>query len=90
MITRRFILFGAIWPAVAAGFAAATGRSAVAAPMIPKKLAEYRDRPDAGHDCAACCMFVPGHPARCTMIEGIISPQGWCRYWQAGPADTCN
>jgi hypothetical protein len=70
---------------------AAITRRAHAAASIPKKLADYRPQPMNGHECAGCCMFVPdqsGH-ARCTMIEGAISPHGWCKYWKAGPADTC-
>lgn len=65
-------------------------RSAEAAPTIPKRLADYQDRPSHGHQCSACCMFVPEKPDHCTMIEGVISSHGWCKYWKAGPADTCS
>lgn len=59
-------------------------------PTISKRLANYQASPNHGRRCAACCMFVPGQPAHCTMVEGVISPNGYCKYWQAGPADTCN
>lgn len=59
-------------------------------PMISKRLADYQTEPHQGHCCAACCMFVPGRSAHCTMIEGVISPHGWCKYWQAGRVDTCS
>ena len=59
-------------------------------PTISQKQADYRPEPNGSRRCAGCCMFVPGTPAHCTMVEGVISPHGWCKYWQAGLADTCN
>ena len=68
----------------------AVGRIGLGDPTISQSRARYQNQPNAGHACAACCMFVPGQPAHCTMIEGIIAPHGWCIYWQAGPVDTCS
>ena len=30
--------------------------------------------------CKACSMF--RSPASCTLVKGIISPQGHCKYWE--------
>ncbi len=59
-------------------------------PTISKIQADYRPEANDGHRCAECCMFVPGTPSYCTMIEGRISSHGWCKYWQGGLADTCS
>jgi hypothetical protein len=90
MLTRRFMIRQSILAVAVATTATLSAWQARAAPMISKRLADYRDQPNAGHECAACCMFIPGKPAYCTMIDGIISPHGWCKYWHAGPADTCS
>ncbi len=88
MMNRR-TLMRAIVPATMILMTMLT-RSARAMPMMSKKLVDYQDHPHGGARCASCCMFIPGHPARCTMIEGIISPNGWCKYFERGPADTCS
>ncbi|WP_408834066.1 high-potential iron-sulfur protein [Acidocella sp.] len=58
--------------------------------MISKQVAAYQDQPNDGKRCSACCMFVPGDPSHCTMISGVISAHGWCKFWEAGPNDTCS
>ncbi len=64
--------------------------SAQAKATISKKLADYRYHPYHGVRCSNCCMFILGSPDRCTMIEGIINPNGWCKYYKQGSADTCS
>ncbi|MDE2239683.1 MAG: high-potential iron-sulfur protein [Rhodospirillales bacterium] len=92
MPTRRILLkHGALAAFSATVFSIAISRPAAAAmAMMSKKLAAYQDTPRNGEQCSACCMFVPGDPGHCTMIEGDISPHGWCKFWQAGPNDTCS
>jgi hypothetical protein len=90
MLTRRIMIRHSILAAAVAATAILSTERAHAAPPIPKRLADYQDQPNAGHECAACCMFVPGNPAHCTMIKGAIASDGWCKYWKAGPADTCS
>ena len=89
--TRRglFQKTGAL-AAIAALYGAAAPK-VYAAALIPKKLADYRPAPMNGHECAGCCMFIPDGLAasKCTMIEGSISPHGWCKYWQPGQPDSC-
>ena len=89
MITRRCLLLAAVAPAAAA-LTLAESPEAKAAASVPKALADYQNRPHDGRQCDGCCMFIPGTPDRCTMIEGPVSPEGWCKYYQHGRADTCS
>jgi hypothetical protein len=41
--------------------------------------AEYQDRPKSGLVCAACTLFRP--PRSCEIVEGDISPRGWCKFF---------
>jgi hypothetical protein len=69
-----------------AAAAAATGGCVTAAkaedykPQAQKKLtqaaAHYQDHPKENQACAACPYFVS--PASCVLVEGAISPAGWC------------
>lgn len=59
-------------------------------PTISKRMADYQENSSNGRRCVVCCMFVPGRPGHCTMIKGVISPSGYCKYWQSGPNDTCS
>jgi hypothetical protein len=48
------------------------------ATMSPRE-AEYQDGPKNGLTCAACSLFRP--PQSCEVVEGDISPRGWCRFF---------
>jgi hypothetical protein len=39
--------------------------------------AQYQDRPNNGFSCAACTLF--RKPRSCVVVQGDISPQGWCK-----------
>jgi hypothetical protein len=41
--------------------------------------AEYQDRSKNGLTCAACSLF--RKPRSCEIVEGDISPNGWCRFF---------
>jgi hypothetical protein len=41
--------------------------------------AQYQDRPKNGFSCAACALFRP--PGSCVVVEGEISPHGWCKFF---------
>jgi hypothetical protein len=49
----------------------------------PQKVSQaealYQDRPRNGFSCAACALFRP--PAGCTVVAGVISSNGWCRFF---------
>lgn len=64
--------------AVAAGTIFATPAQA----KMAQKTASYQPTPHAGQTCLKCSRFVENKPATddgtCTIIDGAISPQGWC------------
>lgn len=46
---------------------------------MTKKTAKYTDRAPGERCCADCSMF--RKPSECTLVDGKISPEGWCRHW---------
>ena len=55
------------------------GRPPRAGPAIKISNAAvaYQDRPDGDKECVKCAQFEP--PAACKLVDGPISPQGYCR-----------
>lgn len=72
---RRFLR------AAAAGAVALLASRAIsyagASQKMSKKDAEYQDSPKDIRMCATCTLFEP--PKSCKVVEGEISPQGWCK-----------
>jgi hypothetical protein len=75
--------------AAAAGLAVAGvafGATPAAAKMSQKAVM-YQPKPQGAQSCAKCTRFVPGKPATadgtCTIVDGNISPQGWCAMYVA-------
>ena len=52
-----------------------------------KAKVRYRPKPNDGKDCDDCFYFIPGKtadaPGACTIVEGDISPSGWCAEFKA-------
>lgn len=77
------------FPALAAGAAIGAtlsfglSRMAEAQSKTDKKTAKYQDRPKNGQNCAQCNFFRP--PKSCQLVEGDISPNGWCSFWAKKP-----
>jgi len=44
---------------------------------LEAQYTEYRASPEK---CADCRMYEAA--GRCTLVEGSISPAGWCRMWR--------
>ena len=65
---------------VAAGATCARAAAQEYKPQEQKKLtqaaAKYQDRPKGNEACGACPYFV--FPRSCVVVEGDISPNGWC------------
>src|SRR5512139_2066785 len=79
-ITRRTMLKGV---AAITGVALAslfTGRAHAA--KATKDAMKYQDTPKGDQKCSNCKFFVPGKTptaeGTCQMVDGSISPQGWC------------
>jgi hypothetical protein len=72
MRRREFIsLLGmAAWPGSARTQQAEDGK-------LSKERAQYQDSPKGIAMCATCTLFVA--PRACKLVEGDISPSGWCK-----------
>ena len=79
-VLRRRVLRAA-FAGVAAWFAPGAGTSAMsragAREKMSQKEAEYQDSPKDIRMCATCTLFEP--PKSCKVVEGEISPNGWCK-----------
>jgi hypothetical protein len=80
-LSRRAILKGA---ALFAGAALTAGvgpaRQALAQQKASKETMKYQDKPNGDKQCSNCNFFVS--PDGCKIVEGTISPQGYCISWQ--------
>lgn len=79
-MSRRSLLHGV----AGAGLAPLLARTAKAQPAraqakVSKEAVDYQDHPKGGERCDNCTFFDP--PDACALVEGRISPQGWCRLW---------
>jgi High potential iron-sulfur protein len=77
--SRRILLKNIAVLAVAAPWVA---RTAHAQAKASKQAMKYQDKPNNGQQCDTCLQFVPGANAKangtCKVVEGPISPSGWC------------
>ena len=56
-------------------------RSAAAQQKATKQAMQYQDQPKNGQKCSDCLQFIPGQQGAngtCKVVEGPISPNGWC------------
>ena len=80
-ISRRIALRNV---AILAGLAAAPWAAcpALAQGKARKQDMHYQDQPKDGQQCATCIQFIPGGKpgasGACQIVEGQISPNGWC------------
>ncbi len=73
--TRRGLLQTVLAVAAAVPFVGLSVRDALA--KVAKTAVAYRDHPNGANHCALCRFFAP--PNACHQVEGVISPNGWCR-----------
>ena len=80
-ISRRNLLRNATIAAGGGAMFAATviAEPAEAANQISQAAAGYQPVPKNGTQCDICSLFQP--PISCTLVQGNISAQGWCRYF---------
>jgi hypothetical protein len=77
-ISRRTFLRGGLYAtgaALASSLGVAAG-TAFAQAKVSKVQAQNRGQPNDGQQCSGCVHFQ--EPAACALVEGDISPQGWC------------
>ena len=78
-VSRRTVLIAA---AGAAPLLALTGGEAQA--KLAQAAVKYQTTPKDGHQCDGCIQFVA--PNACKLVDGDISPTGWCSLWVKKPA----
>jgi anaerobic selenocysteine-containing dehydrogenase len=77
-VSRRSFLKGAALLASISVVPALVVSKEAAAAKTPKAAMMYQDTPKNGVECSTCVQFIPGKKGQCKIIEGDISPKGWC------------
>lgn len=72
--SRRFFLSGASTISVL-GLRSRSARAA----KVSQSTVSYQGSPKGDQRCGTCKQFEP--PSACRLIDGKISPQGWCKLW---------
>lgn len=81
--SRRILLRGAVRAAGVAAILGPTGNLGAAQAKISQAAVAYQAQPNGDKRCENCAQFLP--PNACKIIEGTISPQGWCRVFVPAP-----
>mgnify|MGYP001167494598 CR=1 FL=1 len=76
-LSRRTIVIRSV--ACAAGAAALLGPIREAAAKMAQTAVAYQESPKGDQQCSNCSLFQP--PNACTLVDGTISPSGWCKFW---------
>ena len=79
-LSRRTIVLRAVigTAAFVAAFAQLRNAQAAKFPQTSPAVA-YQPNPKDGHQCDGCTLFQP--PNACQVVDGTISPTGWCKLW---------
>jgi hypothetical protein len=57
------------------------GNPSVAAPAkVPPASVQYQPEPKGDQKCSTCVNFI-AESNTCKLVEGQVSPQGWCSLW---------
>jgi hypothetical protein len=76
-LSRREILRGVT---IAAGsFAVLLTATSRAEAKMTQVAAGYQNGPKGDQSCSSCALFKP--PSSCTLVDGTIGPNGWCRFY---------
>jgi len=59
-------------------------RDATALSKASQKVVAYQDTPKGAQQCDNCRQFEP--PASCKVVDGVVSPTGWCKVYVKKPA----
>jgi secreted PhoX family phosphatase len=83
-VSRRSFLSGAALLAGAAATQALTAaKEAQAQQKVPQASVKYQDKPSGDQRCDNCLQFTA--PNSCKVVDGTISPSGWCSIWVKKP-----
>lgn len=81
-LSRRAFSRAAISCALCAAITLTLGpKLALAEGKLSKAEAKYQDHPQGSEQCGKCHHFAP--PGSCKVVEGAISPNGWCTHFSA-------
>jgi hypothetical protein len=80
-LSRRKLLHGATLVAGGVAFLASAMTAQRAEAKMMQKAAGYQDKPQDGKQCSNCSLFVA--PSSCKLVDGTISPNGYCRFFVA-------
>jgi hypothetical protein len=80
LLERAALALGAVAVAGHAGSAAAE-EELKEADKIKQTVAQYQNQPKGQQRCEICLQFEP--PSKCKIVQGPISPKGWCQYFAA-------
>ena len=79
-LSRRLIIrHGARVAVAGAALANLPLREARAQQKLTQAIAKYQDHPNGAQRCDLCIQFKA--PATCQIVDGTISPQGWCQFF---------
>ena len=52
---------------------------------VSQATAKYQDKPHGTQQCDGCMQYIPGKTpssnGTCKIVEGSISPKGWCMFF---------
>jgi hypothetical protein len=82
MTRRTFVGNAIVLPALAGLILAET---TTARAKGSKAQFKYQSTPSNGHKCSQCTFYIAGSSATangsCKIVDGAISPNGWCTAW---------
>lgn len=77
VLSRRGLFRAATMAVLSVMAVAGSAGSAIA--KMSQKAAGYQDKPKDDQKCSGCALFKA--PDACTLVDGSISPDGWCRFY---------
>ena len=80
-VARRDFLYAAAVGGVVIAGASVIASPALAASKMQQKAVSYQPTPKGNLQCANCANFEA--PASCKLVDGAISPTGWCTLYNA-------
>jgi hypothetical protein len=78
-VSRRAVLRSVALLGGAACAGTLLSSDALAQQKASKAAMKYQDKPNGDQKCSNCLQFVP--PGSCNVVEGAISPDGYCIAW---------
>ncbi len=78
-VSRRSLLQRATLVAGGAALVAVAATTQRAEAKMAQTAAGYQTSPKDGKSCKECALFIA--PSSCKLVDGTISPSGWCRFF---------